>query len=236
MQIGVAMAGFGLWATRSLQMQQDQMHETKKLTKIMHGVSSKIADFEAKFLKMQANKIQDTKILMQILKEIKDEKVLIGGQLPMEISQDFCHTMPAGNAIRSKMKMVETLTYLELRFMNLLLDAHEAGRKMQQEIEVCSTIKEMTSCAKQIAEEFVSARIRFRDQLKIEMCQVRAAWEEIANGAADAVMASADAKIEELKKKDGKASEMESWQKWKDEVAKIKEIKWENEVDRFKMV
>ena len=153
-----------------------------------------------------------------------------------QVSVDFGATFPAGNAIRSKMKAIEKLSYLEIRFMNLLLDAHEARRRLIQEIQESQNFKKMKEVAIQICDEFVSARVRFRDQVKIEMSQVQGAWKEIAKDAIDSVLADGEEEIIKLKKGDGKAKEMASWQKWLQEVRKMKEIKWDSEIDRFKMV
>ena len=90
--------------------------------------------------------------------------------------------------------------------------------------------------AKIICEEFVSARIRFRDQIQLQMPTVQAAWEKIASDAADFAIEEAEHEIEELGTKDGKASEMQSWTKWLQELVKFKQIDWAGEIDRFKMV
>ena len=58
--------------------------------------------------------------------------------------------------IWSQMKAIEKLSYLEIRFMNLRLDAHEARRRLSQQIDSCTDFNQMKQGAIQICEEFIS--------------------------------------------------------------------------------
>ena len=68
--------------------------------------------------------------------------------------------------------------------MNLLLDAHEARRKLSQHIDLSTDFQEMMREADQICEELVSARLRFNDHIKVEMPFIQASWRDVADGSA----------------------------------------------------
>ena len=77
-------------------MQEEHMQDTKKIAKILHQAMLKIVDIDAKMVKMKGDKIHDKKFLVEILKEIRDQKVLLGGLTATQMSIDFGATYPAG--------------------------------------------------------------------------------------------------------------------------------------------
>ena len=102
---------------------------------------------------MKTGRQQEMNCTVDTLKEIKDQKIIMAGVLSSQLSRDLSQTFPAGNLIRSQMEAVEKLSYLEIRFMSPLLDAHEARRKLSQHIDLRMDFREMKVQAKQICEE-----------------------------------------------------------------------------------
>ena len=191
---------------------------------------------KAEILKMQMADSKSSEISLEMLKEIGDMKILLSSSLVSEKSMEFTQIFPAGNQIRSFMKIVEKLSYLEIRFMNLLLDGHEAQRRLSQDLADCSSFSQMKEAGKNNANEFVSARLRFKDHLKIDMNIIQAQWEEIASEAAKHQLRETVAKIESLQENDGKAKELAMWSSWKEILEQFLQINWQQEIERFQMV
>ena len=229
-QSAVAIAGFagGCFKIYEKMGQMAQMGE-KMTEKIMKKL-------ELEMLKVREQQAAEKELQLQIFKEISEMKIFMADVMMKIGSQEFCMTLPGGNQVRSFMKVVEKLSYLEIRFMNLLLDSHEAKRKLGQDLEKAMSFTQMKTSGIQIADEFISARLRFKDHLKIDMKIILGQWKEIADGAAKEQILEADRQIDWLKKEDGKASEMQMWQSWREQIVQFQEIAWENEVTRFQMV
>ena len=134
------------------------------------------------------------------------------------------------------MKAVEKLSDLGIRFRNLLLNAHEARRKLSQQIEMCADFQQTKIQAKQICEEFVSARLRFKDHMKVEMACIQVSWKDMAYGSADDCIKSTEKTIQELQQLDGQEGEIAKRNSWIAEVKKVKDISWADEIDRFNIV
>ena len=134
------------------------------------------------------------------------------------------------------MKVVEKLSYLEIRFMNLLLDAHEAQRRLCSDLADCCSFTQMKEAGKKIGNEFLSARLRFKDHVKIDMKIIQVQWQEIADGAAKDQIDNTLAKIESFSVEDGKASEMAMWSSWKEMLEAFLKIDWQQEIERFQIV
>ena len=120
--------------------------------------------------------------------------------------------------------------------MNLRLDAHEARRKLSQQIEMCTDFQQMKIQAKQICEELVSARLRFKDHVKVEMAWVQKSWKEVADGSADDRMKRTEKTSQKLQQLDGQEEEITTWTSWIGEVKMIEEISWADEIDRLNIV
>ena len=159
----------------------------------------------------------------------------MAGVLSSQLSQDFSQTFPAGNLIRSQMKAVEKLSYLEIRFMNLLLDAHEARGKLSQHLDLCLDLPEMKIQAEQICEEFMSARLRFKDHLKVGIAWTQSSWNDVADGSADDCISMTEKTIQELQQLHAQEGEITKWTSWIAEVEAIKEVSWADEIDRLKI-
>ena len=88
----------------------------------------------------------------------------------------------------------------------------------------------------QICEEFISARLRFKDHLQVEMSHIQAAWKQVADGSATDCIKIAEKIIEELLQENGSAVEVQKWRSWKEEVVKIPSVQWAQEIHRFKVL
>ena len=82
----------------------------------------------------------------------------------------------------------------------------------------------------------MSARLRFRDHLKIDVMIIQAQWEEIASEAGKHQLREPVAKIESLQENDGKAKELAMWSSWKEMLEAFLQINWQQEIDRFQIV
>jgi len=156
-QMGIMAAGAAGYA---LKMSSDS--KTKQLQQKKQIKMQQLHTF-----KMQEISKNENELLMEMIKEIQDVKIL-AGQIALKMSGlEFSLTYPAGSQIRSQMKQVEKLGYIEIRMMLLTLDQWECRRRLEQEVQAQTDLKKLTSAAKKIAEEFISARYRFKDVPKV---------------------------------------------------------------------
>ena len=144
--------------------------------------------------------------------------------------------MPGG-LLRNSMKQVEKMAYLEIRMMLLTLDALKATRRLGQDLEAATDFEEMKHQGIKICNEFISARLRFRDVPKVSMTQIQADWEKVARDAAECNIDVADKELEKLNSLQSvDPSQITAWTTWKEEINKLKQICWPNEIERFQVI
>ena len=233
MQVAV---GFAATAALFVKMQE----KMEQISEIGEKIFMKMDMIEMK-MQMAENGNQqisnkNLEMMHEIVHQLGDLKVLSGGSLVSSLSKEFGMTFPGGNVIRSFMKLVEKISYCEIRMMHLVLDGREAQRQVGQKLEGETDFKKMLASVVEIGEIYVSARIRFRDHIKIDMSQIKAQWQIIVEAAGKVQIATAEKQISEMNKSpDAKASHADCWKMNKESVEKIMKMDWESEIDRFKV-
>ena len=122
--------------------------------------------------------------------------------------------------------------------MSLTIDDIEMLRQLSQALEVANEYEQMLKSGKRLANEFCSARLRFKDVPKVSIEQIRVAWEKIAQDAADANIATADSEVAKITSADAaiQPSQIQMWHAWKGELVRFKGIKWADQIERFQLV
>ena len=163
---------------------------------------------------------------------------ILAGQIALKMtSMEFTSCYPAGNVVRTYMQIVEKLGYAEVRLMLLTLDSNEAGRRLHQELESATDFEMAKEGGKKIAEEFISARLRFRDVPKVSIQKIRKDWEEIVAKVAKRALEDCQKKMDEMTAKpDTSAQQMKGWQDWKEILEEFQKIDWHANIERFQIV
>ena len=227
MRLGVAAAGAAGLAFKI----SDDIEEIKQMKK------KEMFQAELHMKKLRQMQGTDEALALEFLREIKDLKILTGQMCTKICSMEFGMTYPAGNQIRSFMKIVEKLGYAEVRLMLLTLDSNEAARRLHQELETSTDFKMAKEGGKKIAEEFISARLRFRDVPKVSMAKIKKDWEEIVSKVATRTLADCQKQIDEMTKNEKTtAQQIKGWQDWKEILQQFKKIDWHSEIERFQIV
>ena len=108
----------------------------------------------------------------------------------------FVHSCSGGNIVKLLMSLFDKLSYVELRLMFLVSSGREVGRQLKQVFEQFKTKDQLEAEVSNLADEFLSARRRFKD-MKFE--EMGAAWDKIFKEAvSQAVQLHEKACVQEL--------------------------------------
>ena len=88
----------------------------------------------------------------------------------------FVHSCSGGNIVKILLSLFDKLSYVELRLMFLVSSGREVGRQLRQIFEQFKTPDQLKQEVMTLADEFLSARQRFKD-MKFE--EIGPAWEKI---------------------------------------------------------
>jgi hypothetical protein len=86
------------------------------------------------------------------------------------------HSCSGGNIVKILLSLFDKLSYVELRLMFLVSSGREVGRQVRQICEQFKTADQLKQEISSLADEFLSARQRFKD-MKFE--EIGPAWEKI---------------------------------------------------------
>ena len=128
------------------------LQKMTKMTEVGEKISWQLRQVE-KRMKIGSKKVEisSTKMEMhfkELIQKIQEMKIMAGAQMCSQFSSEFTHTFPGGNVIRSFMKIVEKLSYIEIRMMHMLFDDREAQRQIAQILESQTDLKKMTEQVK----------------------------------------------------------------------------------------
>ena len=183
---------------------------------------------------MQVEMFEQTHQMQEINEQIKHDMAKVSELLSFQMQSlkviEFGINKAGGNKIRQGMKVVEKLSYLEMRMMNVTLDDPEVIRQIGQGLEGASDAEQMVEDIAKIGELWISARVRCQD---IAPKMLRAQWAKMVQEAVDTQIKTINGKLEEIKAKDGKIADMEYWEKQMSEIDKVSKKSWAEVLKRL---